>query len=81
MKELVDGVDGPVNIMVGPGAPPVADLATLGVARVSAGIPMAVHALVHRAARELLDAGTYDSLAGGFDYGELNALLGGGRQR
>ncbi|MFC8343446.1 isocitrate lyase/phosphoenolpyruvate mutase family protein [Streptomyces sp. NPDC057280] len=83
VKELVDGVDGPVNIMVGPGAPPVADLAALGVARVSAGagIPMAVHALVHRAARELLDAGTYDSLAGGFDYGELNALLGGGRQR
>ncbi|PWI14107.1 3-methyl-2-oxobutanoate hydroxymethyltransferase [Streptomyces sp. Act143] len=83
VKELVDGVDGPLNIMVGPGAPPVAELAALGVARLSAGasIPMAVHALVRRATRELLGAGTYESLADGFDYGELNALLGGPLRR
>ncbi|NUR44197.1 MAG: isocitrate lyase/phosphoenolpyruvate mutase family protein [Streptomyces sp.] len=83
VKELVDGVDGPLNIMVGPGAPPVAELAALGVARVSsgAGIPMAVHALVRRAARELLGTGTYASLADGYDYGELNSLLGGERRR
>ncbi|WP_329332521.1 isocitrate lyase/phosphoenolpyruvate mutase family protein [Streptomyces sp. NBC_00663] len=83
VKELVDGVDGPLNIMVGPGAPPVAELAALGVARVSAGasIPLAAHALVRRAARELLGAGTYASLADAYDYGELNALLGGERRR
>ncbi|MFD6925328.1 isocitrate lyase/phosphoenolpyruvate mutase family protein [Streptomyces sp. NPDC059944] len=78
---LVGGIDGPVNIMVGPGAPAVAELAALGVARVSAGsgIAQAAHALVRRAARELLDTGTYGAMAGGFDYGELNSLLGSDR--
>ncbi|CAL9383240.1 putative protein [Streptomyces sp. enrichment culture] len=78
VKLLVDGVDGPLNVMAGPGAPPVADLAALGVARVStgAGVAQAAHALVRRAARELLGAGTYDALAAGLDYGELNELLG-----
>ena len=44
---------------------------------VGSGIAQAAHALVRRAARELLDAGTYDALADGLDYGELNALVGG----
>ncbi|MFE0255580.1 isocitrate lyase/phosphoenolpyruvate mutase family protein [Streptomyces sp. NPDC059010] len=78
VKLLVDGIDAPLNVLVGPGAPSVAELAGLGVARVSAGsaIAQAAHALVRRAARELLDAGTYETLAGGLDYGELNSLLG-----
>ncbi|MFH9569708.1 isocitrate lyase/phosphoenolpyruvate mutase family protein [Streptomyces sp. NPDC017230] len=77
VKELAAGVDGPLNVMVGPGAPPVAELAALGVARISvgSGIAQAAHALVRRAARELLDAGTYGALTGGVDYGELNRLL------
>ncbi|MET9381226.1 isocitrate lyase/phosphoenolpyruvate mutase family protein [Streptomyces sp. NPDC002928] len=81
VKLLAEGVDGPLNVMVGPGALPVAELAGLGVARVSAGagIAQAAHAVVRRAARELLGTGTYDALAGGIDYGELNALLGGAR--
>ncbi|MEU7100001.1 isocitrate lyase/phosphoenolpyruvate mutase family protein [Streptomyces longwoodensis] len=81
VKLLVDGVRAPLNVMAGPGAPPVAELAGLGVARVSvgSGIAQAAHALVRRAARELLDAGTYGSLAGGLDYGELNNLFAGGR--
>ncbi|MGA4838564.1 isocitrate lyase/PEP mutase family protein [Streptomyces sp. G45] len=75
---LVKGIDGPLNVMAGPGAPPVAELAGLGVARISvgAGIAQAAHALVRRAARELLAEGTYGTLADGLDYGELNALLG-----
>ncbi|MFJ9562624.1 isocitrate lyase/phosphoenolpyruvate mutase family protein [Streptomyces fuscichromogenes] len=74
---LVEGVDGPLNVLVGPGAPAVAELAALGVARISAGSALAeaAHAAVRRAARELLDAGTYGALADGLDYGELNALL------
>jgi 2-methylisocitrate lyase-like PEP mutase family enzyme len=78
VKELAAGIDAPLNVMAGPGAPPVAELAALGVARVSvgSGIAQAAHALVRRAARELLDAGTYESLAGGLDYGQLNTLLG-----
>ncbi|MHC3471390.1 isocitrate lyase/PEP mutase family protein [Streptomyces sp. 7R007] len=81
VKLLVDGVDGPLNVMAGPGAPPVAELAALGVARVSVGsaLAQAAHALVRRAARELLDAGTYESLTDGLDYGRLNGLLGATR--
>ncbi|MFF3876544.1 isocitrate lyase/phosphoenolpyruvate mutase family protein [Streptomyces sp. NPDC001978] len=81
VKALADGIDGPLNVMVGPGAPTVAELAALGVARVSAGsgLTQAAYAVVRRAARELLDGGTYDALAGGLDYGELNSLLTPGR--
>lgn len=81
VKLLVDGIEGPLNVMAGPGAPPVAELAALGVARVSVGasIAQAAHALVRRAAGELLGAGTYGSLAGGLDYGELNTLMDAGR--
>jgi 2-methylisocitrate lyase-like PEP mutase family enzyme len=78
VKLLADGIEGPLNVMVHPGAAPVAELAALGVARVSAGsgLAQAAHALVRRAARELLDTGTYETLADGLDYGELNRLLG-----
>ncbi|MFJ4835066.1 isocitrate lyase/phosphoenolpyruvate mutase family protein [Streptomyces sp. NPDC088747] len=81
VRALAEGIEGPLNVMVGPGAPSVAELAALGVARISAGsgIAQAAHAVVRRAARELLDTGTYDSLAGGLDYAELNALMGAGR--
>jgi 2-methylisocitrate lyase-like PEP mutase family enzyme len=81
VKSLVAGVEGPLNVLVGPGAPSVAELAALGVARISAGssIAQAAHAVVRRAARELLSAGTYDSLTGGLDYAELNTVLGGAR--
>lgn len=81
VKLLVDAIDAPVNVMAGPGAPPVAELAALGVARISvgSGIAQAAHALVRRAAQELFGAGTYGTLAGGLDYGELNSLLGRAR--
>lgn len=81
VKSLVAGVEGPLNVLVGPGAPSVAELAALGVARIStgSGVAQAAHAVVRRAARELLNGGTYDSLTGGLDYGELNTVLGGGR--
>lgn len=81
VKELADGIDAPLNVMAGPGAPPAGELAALGVARVStgSGIAQAAHALVRRAARELLDTGTYDAQADGLAYGMLNALMSGGR--
>ncbi|MER5859273.1 isocitrate lyase/phosphoenolpyruvate mutase family protein [Streptomyces sp900105245] len=77
VKALVAGVDGPVNVLLLPGAPTVAELAALGVARISAGsgLAEAAHALVRRAARELLEEGTHGFLAGGYPYGELNALF------
>ncbi|WP_328672724.1 isocitrate lyase/PEP mutase family protein [Streptomyces sp. NBC_00328] len=78
VKALVEGIEGPVNILVGPGAPSVDELASLGVARISAGssIAAAAHALVRRAARELLGKGTCETLIGGFDHAGLNALMG-----
>ncbi|MFJ7074365.1 isocitrate lyase/phosphoenolpyruvate mutase family protein [Streptomyces sp. NPDC098781] len=81
VKLLVEKIDAPLNVMVTPGAPTVAELAALGVARVSvgAGIAQAALGLVRRAARELLGTGTCGTLADALDYGELNSLLGSAR--
>ncbi|WP_328552309.1 MULTISPECIES: isocitrate lyase/PEP mutase family protein [unclassified Streptomyces] len=78
VKALAEGIEGPLNILVGPGAPSVAELAALGVARISAGssIAVAAHALVRRAARELLGTGTCGAPVDGLDYAGLNALMG-----
>jgi 2-methylisocitrate lyase-like PEP mutase family enzyme len=75
---LVDGIDAPLNILVGPGAPSVAELRDLGVARVSLGsaIVRAAYGLTRRGAIELQEHGTYDSLRDELPYGEVNALLG-----
>jgi 2-methylisocitrate lyase-like PEP mutase family enzyme len=75
--ELAERIPVPLNVMAGPGAPSVAELGRLGVARVSAGsgIAQAAYAVAERCAREMLTDGTYDAQAGGVDYGALNALL------
>lgn len=77
IKALVAEIDAPLNVMAGPGAPPVPELAALGVARVSVGpsLTEAAYALTRRNAIELLTTGTYDTLAGGLTYAELNSLL------
>jgi 2-methylisocitrate lyase-like PEP mutase family enzyme len=55
----------------------VAELAELGVARISVGtgIAQAAYGLAAAAARELLVSGTYESLGAALAYGELNDLL------
>jgi 2-methylisocitrate lyase-like PEP mutase family enzyme len=55
----------------------VPQLARLGVARVSpgSGVASAAFAVMRKAAREALSAGTYASLAEEIPYGELNSLL------
>ncbi|WP_436526790.1 isocitrate lyase/PEP mutase family protein [Actinoplanes sp. HUAS TT8] len=77
--ELVGGIPGPVNVMTGPGAPSIGELAELGVARISLGssVAQAAYGLVERAAREVFTAGTYEELAGAVDYGRMNALSNG----
>lgn len=77
VAELASGIDVPLNVLAGPGAPPVAELAGSGAARVSvgSGIAEAAYALLRRAAREVLTDGTYTELTPALDYGELNALL------
>lgn len=74
---LVEGIPAPLNILAGPGAPTVPELAKLGVARVSLGsaVAEAAYAVAKRAAAELLTAGTYTAVAGALDYREVNDLL------
>lgn len=61
IRSVVESVDRPVSVLVVGAAPPVAALADLGVARVSIGGAFSAVAMaaVARAARELLDEGTY----------------------
>jgi 2-methylisocitrate lyase-like PEP mutase family enzyme len=75
--ELVANIPAPVNILAGPGAPAVPELAKLGVARVSLGSAVAegAYAVARRAADEAFGAGTYGALAGALDYGTINGLL------
>ena len=78
IRELVAGVGGPINILAVAGAPPVAELERLGVARVSVGSgPMrASLALVREIALELKTRGTYASFAANaVPYDELNDLM------
>jgi 2-methylisocitrate lyase-like PEP mutase family enzyme len=74
---LTKGIDAPVNILAGPGAPTVAELASTGVARVSLGsdVAVAAYTLMDRATRELLAAGTYGAVEGGLSYRELNSAF------
>jgi len=61
IRAVVDAVDLPVNVLALPNVPPIAELAALGVARVSVGGSFAYVAwgAVAAAGRELLDHGTY----------------------
>jgi 2-methylisocitrate lyase-like PEP mutase family enzyme len=67
----------PVNVMAGPGAPPVSALRSAGVRRVSVGtaISQAAYSLAQRAAAELLTAGTYTELEGALDFGSINGAF------
>ncbi|MEU8264527.1 isocitrate lyase/phosphoenolpyruvate mutase family protein [Micromonospora sp. NPDC048999] len=79
LAALVEAIPAPLNVLAGPGAPPVPELAKLGVARVSLGssVAQAAYAVARRAAEEALAAGTYDALADAVDYGTLNGLMRG----
>ncbi|HEU4424435.1 MAG TPA: isocitrate lyase/phosphoenolpyruvate mutase family protein, partial [Pilimelia sp.] len=61
IKAVVGSVDRPVNVLAMPAGPSIAELAELGVSRVSVGGSFAFAALdaLVTAARELLDEGTY----------------------
>jgi 2-methylisocitrate lyase-like PEP mutase family enzyme len=61
IRSIVESVDLPVNVLALPGAPPVSELAELGVARVLVGGAFAYVAAgaLMAAGRELLEHGTY----------------------
>ncbi len=76
---LSERIDGPVNILAGSATPPIAELASLGVARVTfgSGLTRAAYGAAVRAARELLDEGSYSWLEGAAPWPELSRLLEG----
>jgi 2-methylisocitrate lyase-like PEP mutase family enzyme len=61
LRELVASTQAPVNVLARPACPPVAELARLGVARISVGgaFAFAAYAAALDAAAELRDRGTY----------------------
>ena len=76
---LAREVAGPLNILVGPGAPSVPELERLGVRRVSlgAGVMRAALGVVRRVATELCGLGTYAAIAETSLMDDINRLLGG----
>lgn len=75
---LTRAINGPVNVLAGPKTPPIAELARLGVARVSFGSgPMrAALGYLRAVAQELHDEGTYTRLLQGAISGnELRQLV------
>jgi len=77
VSALVKGIDAPLNILSGPGGPPIPELAALGVARVSLGssVALAAYDLARRAALEALGEGTYQAIGQAIAYQDLNSLL------
>jgi len=77
---LVREVGGPLNVLAGPGCPPVPELEALGVRRLSlgSGAMRATLGLVRRIAEELRGSGTFTTLLGDQvpPHAEVNRLLG-----
>ncbi|MBS0194434.1 MAG: isocitrate lyase/phosphoenolpyruvate mutase family protein [Proteobacteria bacterium] len=78
LAAFIRAVDAPVNVAAGAGVPPLAELAALGVARVSTATRLATLALgaVDHAVRRVLDEGGFDALAADFVYADAQGLFG-----
>ena len=65
IRTVISSVDKPVNVLVVPGCPSIAELADLGAARISVGgsFTWVAYAALIDAATELRDAGTYNYAA------------------
>ncbi|GMU44204.1 MAG: isocitrate lyase/phosphoenolpyruvate mutase family protein [Xanthomonadales bacterium PRO6] len=74
---LCRAIHAPVNVGARPGLPTLAELARLGVARVSTATRLAAVALAaaREAARRMLAGGGFDSLDAGFGYPDMQRLL------
>ena len=78
IRDLVQGIGGPINVLGVKGTPPVATLESLGVARVSVGSGphRATMALTRDIARELKTKGTYEAFTShALPYDEMNDLM------
>ncbi|MDP6774204.1 MAG: isocitrate lyase/phosphoenolpyruvate mutase family protein [Rhodospirillales bacterium] len=74
---LAAEIDGPINILAGPGSPPLPELRALGVARVSigSGLARAAYTVARRAADELLGPGTFTFAEGAISHPDMNRLM------
>jgi len=65
IAQLAREIEGPLNVIAGPPAPPIPELERLGVRRASLGprIVQATLGLIRRIAAELRDRGTYEAMA------------------
>jgi 2-methylisocitrate lyase-like PEP mutase family enzyme len=61
IRRVIESVARPVNVLARPGLPSIAELAELGVSRISVGgaFAFAAYGTLQKAARELLDQGSY----------------------
>jgi 2-methylisocitrate lyase-like PEP mutase family enzyme len=77
IARMVRDLECPLNILAGPGSPPIPQLEKLGVARVSIGSAAmrATLGLVKRIAEELKTSGSYAELEGGIAYADANRML------
>ena len=77
ITNFVKALDSPINVMVRKSLPPISELQRLGIARVSFGPSpsYAAMGLLKRAAKGVLEKGTYENLIeGAITFDELNAL-------
>jgi len=80
LGRLAREIQGPLNVLGTPNAPPIGELERLGVRRVSvgAGIARAAYGRARRIALELKEKGTYEALAeDAISYAEMQRLLTG----
>ncbi|MFC5435584.1 isocitrate lyase/phosphoenolpyruvate mutase family protein [Rhodanobacter umsongensis] len=77
LAALVQAIDAPINVAAGPGVPDLAELARLGIARVSTATRFAAMALaaVDHAAGVLLESGRFDCLASALTYADAQGLF------
>jgi 2-methylisocitrate lyase-like PEP mutase family enzyme len=78
IARLAREIRGPLNVLGVPGSPPIPELERLGVRRMSvgSGVARAAYGQARRVARELLEMGTYESIAqAAVSYAELQELL------
>lgn len=77
IQRFVRDLKFPLNILVGPGSPPIAELEKMGVARVSlgSGVMRATLGHLQRIAAEVKTAGTYKTLEEAPSFAEMNRLL------
>jgi 2-methylisocitrate lyase-like PEP mutase family enzyme len=78
IERLVKAVDAPLNVLIQPGSPTIAELEKIGAARASAGsaVMRATLGLARRIGKELREQGTYASLFdGSIPFDEINGLM------